>query len=75
MLLDDPIAALDAKVSKSVFEKSILPLKGLKTILLITHQVHFLLKCNKVILFEEGEIKTFEKPESLNLSNLSGLKL
>jgi ABC-type multidrug transport system fused ATPase/permease subunit len=62
LLLDDPIAALDSKVSKSVFEKSILPLKGLKTILLISHQFNFLLKCDKVILLEGGEIKAFEQP-------------
>jgi ATP-binding cassette subfamily C (CFTR/MRP) protein 4 len=41
-LLDDPISAVDAKVARRLYETVITGLLKNKTILLVTHQVHYL---------------------------------
>lgn len=58
-LLDDPFAAIDPKVAKRIFNACIGP-RGLlngKTVLLATHQTHFLTKSDQCILFVDGSIK------------------
>ena len=62
-LFDDPFSALDAFVSKTIFENLILDyLKG-KTILLVTHSIQFIPFMNKVILLNEGKINFFGNAE------------
>ncbi|KNC99986.1 uncharacterized protein SPPG_05362 [Spizellomyces punctatus DAOM BR117] len=55
-LLDDPIAALDAHVSKEVFEKTICGALRGKTVLLATHQLHLLPEVDHIIVLEHGRI-------------------
>eukprot|EP01032_Pedospumella_encystans_P017357 gene17357-19780_t len=56
-LLDDPLSAMDALVGEHIFQKCIKEeLKG-KTVLLVTHDLHVLPQCDKiVILDDEGGI-------------------
>ena len=58
-LFDDPFSALDAYVSKNIFEKVIKKyLKG-KTVLLITHALQYLSMMDYVIKMNEGKIEFF----------------
>jgi ABC-type multidrug transport system fused ATPase/permease subunit len=58
-LLDDPLAAVDSRVAKRLFDNCIGP-QGLlkeKTRLLVTHQTHFLSSCDQCILLADGHIE------------------
>ncbi|CAF1343330.1 unnamed protein product [Adineta steineri] len=58
-LLDDPLAAVDPKVAKSIFDQCIGPyslLRG-KTRILVTHQTHFLIETDQMFLVENGHIE------------------
>ena len=59
VLLDDPLSAVDAHVAKHLFEKLIGPaglLKG-KTRILVTHNLGFLHRVDRVLLMEDGRIQ------------------
>ncbi|KAJ3174479.1 Multidrug resistance-associated protein 9 [Geranomyces variabilis] len=56
LILDDPLAALDARVGKRVFENAICgALKG-KTILMVTHQLQLLARSDLVVVLDAGAI-------------------
>lgn len=58
-LLDDPLAAVDPKVAKHIFDQCIGPyslLRG-KTRILVTHQTHFLIETDQLILMTNGQIE------------------
>ncbi|GAB2280790.1 Canalicular multispecific organic anion transporter 1 [Dionaea muscipula] len=63
-IFDDPLSALDAHVGQQVFEKCIKEeLRG-KTRVLVTNQLHFLSKVDKIILVHGGGVQeegTFEE--------------
>ncbi|WVQ94366.1 hypothetical protein IAU59_001445 [Kwoniella sp. CBS 9459] len=57
ILFDDPLSAVDAHVGKALFENAILPLRAKgKTVLLVTHAVHFLPMVDQIYAMENGEI-------------------
>ena len=56
-LLDDPLSAVDAKVARKIHDKLCGYMVGKKTIILVTHQTHFLQECDEIILIEDGEAK------------------
>ncbi|CAF1563249.1 unnamed protein product [Adineta ricciae] len=61
-LLDDPLAAVDPKVAKLIFDQCIGP-RGLlrkKTRILITHQIHFLVETDQVISMKNGHIEQLQ---------------
>ena len=55
-LLDDPLSAVDAHTCEHIFTRGILGiLKGKgKTTVLVTHQVHLLPRCDKVIILDKS---------------------
>jgi ABC-type multidrug transport system fused ATPase/permease subunit len=55
-LLDDPVAALDSKVGKRVFDKAIVEGLKDKTVLMTTHQLHLLAKVDTIIVIQNGQI-------------------
>lgn len=55
-LLDDPLSAVDSKVAKSLFDGVIKGVLRNKTIILVTHQLHFTKKSDKIIIFDKGTI-------------------
>jgi ATP-binding cassette subfamily C (CFTR/MRP) protein 4 len=72
-LLDDPLAAVDPKVAKKIFEQCIGPqslLRG-KTRILVTHQTHFLVETDQMILMTNGHIEELhmEQRPTIELSN------
>lgn len=58
MLLDDPLSAVDAHVGEHLFKHAITgKISNGTTRVLVTHHVHFLPRCDKVIVLEKGEVK------------------
>ncbi|UJR11087.1 hypothetical protein I4U23_015269 [Adineta vaga] len=55
-LLDNPLSAVDAKISKHLFEKSIKGYLRHKICILVTHETQFLKYATKIIEMNEGEI-------------------
>eukprot|EP00978_Attheya_sp_CCMP212_P023150 scaffold70236_cov57-Attheya_sp.AAC.1 len=57
LLLDDPLSAVDAHVGEHLFRHALTGdiSKG-KTRILVTHHVHFLPRCDKVIVLKRGSI-------------------
>lgn len=58
VLMDDPLSAVDAHVAKHIFENLIGP-KGLlsgRTRILVTNNLGFLHKVDRILLFSDGEI-------------------
>ncbi|CAF3839545.1 unnamed protein product [Rotaria sordida] len=61
-LLDDPLAAVDPKVAKNIFDQCIGPRSLLhgKTRILVTHQTHFLAESDQIIVLRNGSIDELE---------------
>ncbi|UJR06718.1 hypothetical protein I4U23_011005 [Adineta vaga] len=71
-LLDDPLAAVDPKVAKHIFDQCIGPrslLRG-KTRILITHQTHFLVEADQIISMINGHIEESRMELSNNISEV-----
>ena len=56
-LLDDPLSAVDTKVGDNIFSKAIQLFLEKKTVLLNTHQLHFALECDEIIVLDKGSIE------------------
>lgn len=68
-LMDDPLSAVDAHVAKHLFElcigdKGFLGRQG-ATRILVTHQVHFLVEADWVIVMNDGKIEAQGAPQDL----------
>jgi ABC-type multidrug transport system fused ATPase/permease subunit len=61
-LLDDPLSAVDSKVAQELFQRCILPLSREQTVLLVTHQTHFLAECQQIFLMRDGTIVSSGRP-------------
>lgn len=57
ILLDDPLSAVDSKVAKKIFNGCIRELGKEKTVILVTHQIHYIKECDEVIIMDDGAIK------------------
>ena len=49
-LLDDPLSAVDTHVAEHIFDQCITGKLAKKTVVLVTHAVQFLPRCDKVIV-------------------------
>lgn len=57
-LMDDPLSAVDPRVANHIFNHCIKGyLKG-KTVILVTHQLQFLPSADRILLLENGQIKS-----------------
>jgi ABC-type multidrug transport system fused ATPase/permease subunit len=75
VLLDCPLAALDARVGSQVFEEAILGLLKGKTVLMVTHKLSILDRVDQIIVMENGRIQeqgTLTELTSHSDSYLSG---
>lgn len=71
ILLDDPLSAVDAHVGEHLFDQAITGgLNKSATRVLVTHHVHFLPRCDKVIVLEGGEIKHYDTYDALVASGV-----
>ncbi|CAF0916789.1 unnamed protein product [Rotaria sordida] len=66
-LLDDPRAAVNPKVAKKIFDECIGPRSFLcgKTRILVTHQTHFLIEADEMILLTNGRIDELHFEQSV----------
>ncbi|KAJ6548467.1 ABC protein [Mycena capillaripes] len=57
VIFDDPLSAVDANVGKALFQDAILALvrRG-KTVILVTHALHFLSQCDYIYTLDGGRI-------------------
>ena len=55
-LLDDPLSAVDSKVAKRLYENAIQGLLKDKTVLLVTHQVHFIKSLERIVVMDQGAV-------------------
>uniref|UniRef100_A0A0E0KZG8 ABC transporter C family member 13 n=3 Tax=Oryza punctata TaxID=4537 RepID=A0A0E0KZG8_ORYPU len=55
-LLDDPFSAVDAHTAATLFNDCVMAALDNKTVILVTHQVEFLSKVDKILVMENGEI-------------------
>ena len=66
MLLDDPLSAVDAHVGEHLFKEAITGVvSNGATRVLVTHHVHFLPRCDAVIILDKGTITHFGKYSDL----------
>ncbi|KAJ3348660.1 hypothetical protein HDU83_001130 [Entophlyctis luteolus] len=56
VLIDDPLSAVDAHVGKHLFSRCIKGALAGRTRLLITHQLHYLPQCDKIVFMKDGRI-------------------
>eukprot|EP01039_Chlorochromonas_danica_P003955 gene3955-4327_t len=56
-LLDDPLSAVDAHVAQFLFHECVRRALAGKTRILVTHHVHLLPHCDRVIVLVDGEVK------------------
>lgn len=68
-LFDDPLAALDGNVGKSVFEKLFQGYLKEKTKILVTNNINYLEYLDKIVLLKNGEIVFQGSFENFKLSN------
>ena len=55
-LLVDPLSAVDATVSKNIFEKCLVNLLSGKLRVLVTHQMHFLKRADHIVMLKQGSV-------------------
>ncbi|KAJ7203009.1 hypothetical protein GGX14DRAFT_652344 [Mycena pura] len=66
ILFDDPLSAVDANVGKALFRTAILGLVAQgKTVLLVTHALHFLSQCDYIYTLDGGRIAEAGTSEEL----------
>lgn len=56
VLLDDPLSAVDAHTCRKLFDHAIAGLLGDKCCLLVTHQLHVLPNCDRILYMRDGRI-------------------
>ncbi|XP_033761066.1 multidrug resistance-associated protein 4-like isoform X2 [Pecten maximus] len=76
-LLDDPLSAVDAAVSRHLFENVIQGVLKSKPVILVTHQLQFLAEADEVLILKDGDCLgkgTFEEMASSGVDFSSLLK-
>lgn len=64
-LLDDPLSAVDAHVSKHLFEECVQLYLANKTRVLATHQLQYIKGVDAIILLEQGKMKLYRHYQDL----------
>ncbi|KAL6254635.1 hypothetical protein P5V15_013942 [Pogonomyrmex californicus] len=64
-LLDDPLSAVDAHVSKHLFQECIQRYLAGKTRILATHQLQYIKGVDAILLLEQGKVKYFSHYQEL----------
>ncbi|OCL06061.1 P-loop containing nucleoside triphosphate hydrolase protein [Glonium stellatum] len=68
-LLDDPLGAVDAHVGAHIMEHAICGLLKDKCRILVTHQLHVLPRCDRIIIMDKGRVIACDSFENLMASN------
>ena len=56
-LFDDPISAVDVKVGQKIFQKCMKEFLKEKLVILVTHQIEYVMKADQVLVLDEGKLK------------------
>ncbi|CAG9316734.1 unnamed protein product [Blepharisma stoltei] len=76
LLLDDPLSAVDSEVSEHLFNKCIKGFLNSKTVILATHQIHYISEADKILVLDSGKQLFFGTYEDLktkdNISHIVG---
>ncbi|XP_053212596.1 ATP-binding cassette sub-family C member 4-like isoform X1 [Panonychus citri] len=73
-LLDDPLSAVDPGVAEHLFDKCINGYLKEKTRVLITHQLQFLKRSDKILIMNEGQALAFGTFKELNNIGIDFIK-
>ncbi|OMJ20893.1 ATP-binding cassette sub-family C member 11 [Smittium culicis] len=65
-ILDDPLSAVDPKVGKHIFDSVICGHLRNKTVILVTHQLQYVHKCDNIAVLENGSIVEYGPPNSIS---------
>lgn len=71
ILMDDPLSAVDAHVGRHIFENAICGLLQGRCRVLATHQLHYLGRCDRIIMLDQGNIKAMGSFNDLSENNHS----
>lgn len=69
VLLDDPLGAVDAHVGAHIMEHAICGLLKDKCRILVTHQLHVLPRCDRIVIMDKGRIIACDTFENLMACN------
>jgi ATP-binding cassette subfamily C (CFTR/MRP) protein 1 len=75
VLLDDPLSAVDAHVGRHIMDNAICGLLKGKARILVTHQLHVLNRCDRIIWMDGGRIKTIDTFDNMMENNVEFQKL
>ncbi|XP_066260610.1 ATP-binding cassette sub-family C member 4-like [Euwallacea similis] len=70
-LFDDPLSAVDIQVGQQLFEECMLRYLKHKIVVLVTHQLQYLRRADKIIVLNEGTIQTQGTYEEIKKSKES----
>ncbi|KAI0008057.1 P-loop containing nucleoside triphosphate hydrolase protein [Xylariaceae sp. FL0662B] len=65
VLMDDPLSAVDAHVGRHIFEHAICGMMKRKTRILVTHHLHVLSRCSRVLWIDNGHVKALGTYDNL----------
>uniref|UniRef100_A0A8D2LSJ7 Cystic fibrosis transmembrane conductance regulator n=1 Tax=Varanus komodoensis TaxID=61221 RepID=A0A8D2LSJ7_VARKO len=74
-LLDDPLSAVDAEVSRHLFEKCICQALHKKLCILVTHQLQYLQAANQILILKEMEPVLTALPEETRSEGKIGFSI
>lgn len=69
VLLDDPLGAVDPHVGASIMEHAICGLLKDKCRILVTHQLHVLPACDRIVIMDKGSVIACDTFENLMAGN------
>jgi ABC-type multidrug transport system fused ATPase/permease subunit len=81
LILDEPTSSLDVR-SEQLIRETLNELRSRMTIIIIAHRLSTLDICDRIMVIQDGELKGFDTPQRLEMSNdfyreallLSGLR-
>jgi hypothetical protein len=73
--MDDPLSAVDAHVGRHIMDNAICGLLKGKARILVTHQLHVLNRCDRIIWMDGGRIKTIDTFDNMMANNVEFQKL
>ncbi len=68
LIMDEPTSALDVR-SESLIRETLLMLKERMTIIIIAHRLSTLDMCDRIMVIQDGEMKGFDAPSTLEQSS------
>ncbi|XP_065897571.1 ATP-binding cassette sub-family C member 4-like [Dysidea avara] len=75
MLLDDPLSAVDAAVSRHLFDECICGVLSDKLVVLVTHQLQYAQHANSILVLKEGCVQGYGSYEQLTSSGIDPTEL